>query len=561
MSKRSNPRSGGRLVVDALRHHRVDRVFCVPGESYLEVLDALYDVSNEISLISCRHENGAGNMAEAYGKLTGQPGICIVTRGPGACNASIAVHSAYQDSTPMVMVVGQVPRPLQGREVQQEVDLEAMFAPLAKWAVEVKNADEIPDIMARAFHVALSGRPGPVVVALPVDVSVEQSEAADVAPIAVTGAQPTADDMERLRGLLEEAERPLILVGGRGWSRAARQGIAAFAEANGLPVCCGFRRHDIFDNSHSHFVGELGNDPDPGLETRVKEADLIIALGTRINSSTTQNFALIEAPRPKQTLVHVYPDAALLGRVYEPALAIHADVAEFITAALDMDPVDDSRWHAWTTAARRDYEASLTPPRYDGALDLGQVMIELGRLLTPDAIVTLDAGNYSSWPRQFLQYGGGRRILSPATVGAMGYGVPAAVMAKIVAPERMVVGCIGDGGWGMTGQELATAVQYGAAPILLVFNNRMFGTIRAHQERRHPERVIGTDLVNPDFADLARCHGAHGEVVEETAEFGPAFERALASGKAAVIELRADPEVANTRTTLTALREVGLRSG
>ena len=558
MSKRRKSRSGGRLVVDALRVHGVDRVFCVPGESYLEVLDALYDVSNEVSLISCRHEGGAGYMAEAYGKLTGQPGVCIVTRGPGACNASIAIHSATQDSTPMVMIVGQVPRPFKGREIQQEVDLEAMFQPLAKWATEVKTVDEIPDVMARAFHVARSGRPGPVVVALPVDVSVEASAAVDVAPIAVVGARPRAADLERLRALLEAAEMPLVLVGGRGWNRATRSGLVAFAEANGLPVCCAFRRHDIFDNGHPNFVGEVGNDPDPGLESRVKEADLIIALGTRLNSSTIQNFTLIEAPRPKQTLVHIHPEAAVLGRVHETDLAIHAGIAEFVAAALEIKPVDSGPWRASTTVARRDYERSLTPPRYDGALDLGQVMVELGERLTPDAIVTLDAGNFSGWPRQFLRYGGGRRLLSPAAVGAMGYGVPAAVMAKIVAPNRMVVGCVGDGGWGMTGQELATAVQYGAAPILLVFNNAMFGTIRAHQERYHPERIIGTDLVNPDFAALARCHGAHGEVVEETADFGPAFDRALASGKAAVIELRTDPDVATTRTTLTALREAAL---
>jgi acetolactate synthase-1/2/3 large subunit len=559
MSKQIKKRSGGRLVVDALRVHGVDRVFCVPGESYLEVLDALYDVSNEVSLISCRHEGGAGYMAEAYGKLTGQPGVCIVTRGPGACNASIAVHSATQDSTPMVMVVGQVPRPFKGREIQQEVDLEAMFAPLAKWAIEVKSVDEIPDVMARAFHVARSGRPGPVVVALPVDVSVEVSEAVDVIPIAVVGTQPKVVAIERFRTLLQTAQRPLVLVGGRGWNRSTRNGLVAFAEANGLPVCCAFRRHDIFDNAHPNFVGEVGNDPDPELEKRVKEADLIIALGTRLNSSSTQNFTLIEAPRPRQTLVHVHPDAAVLGRVHETDLAIHAGIAEFVAAALEMTPVDGGRWRASTSVARQDYESSLTPPRYDGALDLGEVMIQLGERLTPDAIVTLDAGNFSGWPRQFLQYGGGRRLLSPAAVGAMGYGVPAAVMAKIVAPGRMVVGCIGDGGWGMTGQELATAVQYGAAPILLIFNNAMFGTIRAHQERYHPERIIGTDLVNPDFAGLARCHGAHGEVVKETAEFGPAFDRALASGKAAVIELRTDPNVANTRTTLTALREAALR--
>ena len=372
MSKRIKPRSGGRLVVDALRVHGVDRVFCVPGESYLEVLDALYDVSNEVSLISCRHEGGAGYMAEAYGKLTGQPGVCIVTRGPGACNASIAVHSATQDSTPMVMVVGQVPRPFKGREIQQEVDLEAMFAPLAKWATEVKSVDEIPDVMARAFHVARSGRPGPVVVALPVDVSVEASEAADVAPIAVVGTQPKAVEIERFRALLQAAQRPLVLVGGRGWNRATRNGLVAFAEANGLPVCCAFRRHDIFDNAHPNFVGEVGNDPDPGLEKRVKEADLIIALGARLNSSTIQNFTLIEAPRPKQTLVHVHPDAAVLGRVHETDLAIHAGIAEFVAAALDMAPVDGGRWRA-SRAARAERRAPHSRPPPCGRSRCGAV--------------------------------------------------------------------------------------------------------------------------------------------------------------------------------------------
>ncbi len=553
MPDRAAPRTGGRLIADALRVHGVETVFCVPGESYLEIMDALYDVSGDIALISCRHEHGAANMAEAYGKLTGRPGVCMVTRGPGACNASIGAHTAFQDSTPMVLLVGQVRRGHMGREAFQEVDFRHMYAPLAKWVTQVERAEQLPEVMARAFRTAVSGRPGPVVLALPEDMLREAADVADGAAYRCVRAHPDPADLERLRRRLAGAERPVMIIGGGGWTDEARDGILAFAEAHGLPTCTSFRRHDLFDNSHACFVGELGLGPNPALVKRVKEADVLLVVGARLGEMTTQGYTIVEAPTPRQSLIHVHASAEELGRVFEPALAIQSGMAEFVEAARALDPVDGTRWREWAAGARRDYEDNRRPPAFDGALDLGRVMTELNERLSPDAIVTVDAGNFSGWAQRYLAFGGGRRFLG-ATSGAMGYGVPAAVAAKIAMPERMVVACVGDGGFGMTGQELLTAVLYGVDPVILVFNNAMYGTIRMHQERDHPGRVIGTDLASPDFAALAVAYGAHGETVERTEDFAPAFERALGSGKAAVIELRMDPDVINTRTTLTALR-------
>ncbi len=558
MPDRAAPRTGGRLVADALRVHGVQTVFCVPGESYLEIMDALYDVSGDISLISCRHEHGAANMAEAYAKLTGRPGVCMVTRGPGACNASIGAHTAFQDSTPMVLLVGQVRRGHMGREAFQEVDYRHMYAPLAKWVTQVERAEQLPEVMARAFRTAVSGRPGPVVLALPEDMLCEAADVADTAPHEAERAHPDAADLERLRRRLAGAERPVMIVGGGGWTDGARDGILAFAEAHGLPTCCSFRRHDLFDNTHACFVGELGLGPNPALVKRVKEADVLLVVGARLGEMTTQGYTIVEAPKPKQTLIHVHAGAEELGRVFEPALAIQSGMAEFVEAARALAPVDGTRWREWAAGARRDYEDNRRPPAFDGALDLGGVMTELNERLPRDAIVTVDAGNFSGWAQRYLAFGGGRRFLG-ATSGAMGYGVPAAVAAKIARPGRMVVACVGDGGFGMTGQELLTAVLYGVNPVILVFNNAMYGTIRMHQERDHPGRVIGTDLASPDFAALAVAYGAHGETVERTEDFAPAFERALGSGKAALIELRMDPDVINARTTLTALRDAAAK--
>jgi acetolactate synthase I/II/III large subunit len=557
-SNASSSRTGGRLVVDSLRAHGVDTAFCVPGESYLEVLDAFHDAANDIKLVTCRHENGAANMAEAYGKLTGKAGVCLVTRGPGACNASIGVHTAFQDSTPMVLLVGQVPSTQIGREALQEVDFRWMFGPVAKWVDQVRHVDEIPAVMARAFRAAVSGRPGPAVVALPEDLLREASEAPEVGPYRVVQVFPDMPRMARLRALLDKAERPVMMVGGSGWTLRGRGNIQAFADANNLPTCCSFRRHDIFDNTHRCFIGEFGLDASPALAERVRNSDLLLVVGARLGQVTTMGYKLLDEPQPRQTLIHVHADIDEPGRVFQPSLAVHAGMTEFAEAAERLEPVDGGRWKDWATDARREYEENITPAADGAVLDMGAIMMALRERLAPDAIVVTDAAITSVWPQRFLLYGAGRRLLAP-TSGAMGYGVPGAVMAKIVAPERQVVALVGDGCFGMTGQELATAAACGAAPVIIVLNNGIYGTIRLHQERRHPGRVVATNLTNPDFAALAEAYGGFGAVVERTDDFVPAFENALASGKAAVIDVRIDPEIITPRTTITALRQAATK--
>jgi acetolactate synthase-1/2/3 large subunit len=547
--------SGGQLVVAALRAHGVDMAFSVAGESYLEVLDALYDTP-DIRLVTCRQEGGAAFMAEAYGKLTGKPGVVLVTRGPGACNAAIGVHTAFQDSTPMVVLVGQVARHQIDREAFQEVDFRKMYAPLAKWVAQIDLAERVPELMNQAFQVATSGRPGPVVLALPEDMLRERAAAAVVGPYRPVRAHPGGADLAELRRLLAAAERPIMLVGGGGWSDAACAQIAAFADKNRLPVCCSFRRQDIVDNRLAVFVGDLGTGAAPSLVARVKQADLVLAVGARIGEITSQSYAVLGIPDPGTVLIHVHPAAEELGRVFRPTLAIQSGVGEFAAAAAALDPIAAPRWDGWSRAARAEYEAGLLPsPAVSGGmLDLGRVMTWLRERLPDDAIVASDAGNFSGWPNRFLCYRRPGRQLGP-TSGAMGYGVPAAVAAKLVHPERLVVGFCGDGGFMMTGQELATAALEGTGPIILLFNNAMYGTIRMHQERRFPGRVVGTTLKNPDFMALAKAYGAFGATIARTEDFAPAFEEAAASRRTAIIELQTDPEHITTRTTLTALRQ------
>ena len=548
------PRSGGQLVVAALRAHRVDMAFSVAGESYLEVLDALYDAP-EIRLVTCRQEGGAAFMAEAYGKLTGKPGVLLVTRGPGACNASIGIHTAFQDSTPMVVLVGQVSRQQIDREAFQEVDFRRMFGPLAKWVTQIDVAERVPELLNQAFQVATSGRPGPVVIALPEDMLRDEASTAIVGPYRPVRANPGAEDMAELRRLLATAERPVVLVGGSGWTDAACADIANFAQANDLPVCCSFRRQDIVDNRLPCFIGDLGTGAAPALVSRIKAADLVLGVGARIGEITSQSYTLMGLPSTGKILIHVHPSAEELGRVFRPTLAIQSGMPEFAAAAAALAPIAGARWQGWQREARAEYEAGLVPTRPVPMppLDLGRVMVWLRERLPDDAIVTSDAGNFSGWPNRFLQYRRPGRQLGP-TSGAMGYGVPAAVAATLVHPDRLVVGFAGDGGFMMTGQELTTALAEGAAPIILLFNNGMYGTIRMHQERRFPGRVIGTNLKNPDFVALARAYGGFGETVSRTEEFAPAFDEAVASKKAAIIELRMDPEMITTRTTLSAIR-------
>jgi acetolactate synthase-1/2/3 large subunit len=545
--------SGGQLVVASLKAHGVEMAFSVAGESYLEVLDALYDAP-EIHLVTCRQEGGAAFMAEAYGKLTGKPGVLLVTRGPGACNAAIGLHTAFQDSTPMVVLVGQVARHQIDREAFQEVDFRKMYAPLAKWVTQIDMTERVPELLNQAFQVATSGRPGPVVVALPEDMLREEAAAAPVGPYRAVRAHPGAADLAELRRLLAAADRPIVLVGGSGWTDAACADIAKFLAANDLPACCSFRRQDIVDNRLPHYLGDLGTGAAPTLIARVKAADLVLAIGARIGEITSQSYSLLGIPDPGKTLIHIHAAAEELGRVFRPTLAIQSGMPEIAAALAALDPVKP-RWGEWRQAARAEYEAGLLPSKLTDtpALDLGQVMTWLRDRLPDDAIITSDAGNFSGWPNRFLQYRRPGRQLGP-TSGAMGYGVPAAVAAKLARPNSIVVGFCGDGGFLMTGQEIATSLAEGPGPIILIFNNAMYGTIRMHQERRFPGRVSGTNLKNPDFPALARAYGAFTAQVARTEEFAPAFEEAIAAKRAAIIELKMDPEMITTRTTLSALR-------
>jgi acetolactate synthase-1/2/3 large subunit len=550
-------RSGGQILVDQLLIHGTDTAFCVPGESYLEVLDALHDAAPRIKLINARHEGGAANMAEAYGKLTGKPGICLVTRGPGACHASVGVHTAFQDSTPMILLVGQVGRDMADREAFQEIDYRQMFGPVAKWAAQIDRAERIPEYLSRAFHVATSGRPGPVVLALPEDMLTDRVAVADGERYTPAWPQANPADLPKVRRLIEQAQRPLLLVGGPDWSDEASARIVEFAEASNIPACCAFRRQDAFDNTSRVYAGDLGTSGPPALIKRAKEADLLIVVGARLGEMTTQGYTIMDAPEPRQKLVHIHADADELGRVYRPTVAIQATSDSFAALAATMAPVDGKRWAAWTEQARADYLESLEPTPYNGAFDYGRALADLRDSLPRDMIVTVDAGNHTGWAQRYLTYRRPGRQIGP-TSGAMAYAVPAAVAAKLVHPERLVIAFMGDGGFMMCGQEMSTAVQYGANVICIVANNQMYGTIRMHQEREHPARVVGTDLVNPDFAEFGRVLGCHGERVERTDEFAPALDRAIRSGKPAVIELRTDPELVSTRTTITALREAAL---
>lgn len=561
------------MIVDALQLHGVDTIFGVPGESYLPVLDALHEHKNNTSHIKApirfiinRQEGGSAYMAEAYGKLTGKPGICFVTRGPGATNASIGVHTAYQDSTPMILFIGQVGNDFVEREAFQEIDYRRMYGQMAKWVAQIDRADRVHEYVARAFQIATSGRPGPVVLALPEDMLsqlVPNEKIPAMRHYQPVQASASGQQIDELTLRLAKSQRPIVILGGGGWNKAACINIQRFAELQNIPIACAFRFQDLFDNQHPNYIGDVGIGINPKLADRIRQADLVIAIGPRLGEMTTSGYSILEAPVPKQSLIHIHSDALELGRVYQADMLINSGMPQIAVALAGLPKVGN--WQLSVEQGRADYEANQTeaPIFRDGTqpLNLWQVVQELRAQIPADTIITNGAGNHTTWAHRYYRYGMMRTQLAP-TSGAMGYSVPSGIAAKITYPDRTVVTFAGDGEFMMNGQELATAAQYGAGVVVLLFNNGMYGTIRMHQEREFPNRQVGTELHNPDFAALARAYGGSGEVVTHTAEFAPALQRALAFSREkklpALIELRYDGNLITPGATLEAIRNTAL---
>jgi acetolactate synthase-1/2/3 large subunit len=554
MRGKDNLRSAAEVLVDQLRIHGVKHVFCVPGESYLAVLDAFHD--SDLSVTVCRQEAGAAIMAESIGKVTGRPGVCFVTRGPGATNAAHGIHIARQDSSPIVMFVGQVARDTREREAFQELDYRAVFGSMTKWVTEIDDPARVPELVSRAFHTAANGRPGPVVIAIPEDMLVERIAVDDAPPFTAIETSPGAAEMQKFAELLGGARAPMVILGGSRWSQQACDRIAAFAKKYALPVCTTFRRGHLFDQTHPCYAGDLGIGPNPKLVERIKSSDLVISLGGRLGELPSQQYTLFDIPGPQLPFVHVHPGAEELGRVYSPNLAIHATPTAF-TAALESltfarAPAGDAK------TAHAEYLAwTEQPTEQPGAVNFGTVMVWLRENLAPDAIICNGAGNYSAWIHRFFRFRRFGQQVAPVS-GSMGYGVPAAVAMKRLYPERQVVCIAGDGDFLMNGQEFATAVQYDLPFTTIVFDNGMYGTIRMHQEREYPGRISATDLRNPDFAAYARAFGGFGVAVERTEDFPKAFRDAAASGKPAIIRLVIDPEAITPGTTLAEIRAKAL---
>jgi acetolactate synthase-1/2/3 large subunit len=553
MRANDGTRTAAEVLIDALVINGVRHAFCVPGESYIAALDAFYD--RDIALTVCRHESGAAIMAETCGKMTGRPGICFVTRGPGATNASAGIHIARQDSTPLIVFVGQIAREMREREAFQELDYRAVFGSIAKWATEIDDPTRIPELLSRAFYTATSGRPGPVVIALPEDMLTERISVPDAPPCEPVETWPGATDMSRLQKLLWAAKRPIVLLGGSRWSAAAAAAVERFAERFALSVVTTFRRAHLFHPAHPCYAGDLGIGPNPKLLARVKGADLVVLIGGRLGELPSQAYTLFDIPAPRQTLVHVYPGAEELGRVYRPHLAINATPCAFAAALEGVEPPAALPWRDETAIAHADFlawtdKATVVP----GAVNLGEIIVALRDKVPADAVICNGAGNFSVWVHRYWRYGGYGTQLAPIS-GSMGYGVPAAVGMKRLAPERTVIAFAGDGDFLMTGQEFATAVQYELPVIIIVVDNGMYGTIRMHQERHYPGRVVGTGLLNPDFAGYARVFGGYGAMVEKTADFFPAFDAARKSGKPAILHLKVDPEALTPAMSLSAIRE------
>ncbi len=572
MTSTTTSRLAGHVLVEALIAQGVTTAFGVPGESYLAVLDGFHEHRDRIRFIACRQEGGAAFMAEAQGKLTGRPGICFVTRGPGATNASIGLHTAFQDSTPMILFVGQVASVQRDREAFQEIDYRQMFGPgtlgLAKWVGEVHSADRMPEYVSRAFHTALQGRPGPVVLVLPEDMLTTLTAAAVLPYVEPAIAWPAPGALRDLRSMLLEAQRPFVIAGGGGWTAQACAALQRFAESWNLPVGCAFRFQDLFDNRHANYAGDVGIGINPKLAARVRDADLLLAIGPRLGEMTTNGYTLIEAPQARQRLVHIHSGAEELGRVYAADLKMLASMASAAKALETLAPPPVLPWGAWTSQAHADYEANHAAPPV-APLDMAVVVKTITARVHADTIYTNGAGNFSGWLHRYVRYAalhqGGRTQLAP-TSGAMGYGVPAAVAASLLEPDRTVINIAGDGDFLMTGQELATATGYGAGRgkgklIFIVVDNGTYGTIRMHQERDYPGRVSGSDLFNPDFAALARAYGFAAECITRTAEFEAAFGAALERMHPTLLHLKLDADVSTTRTTLSAIRNAAHRRG
>lgn len=549
-------RTGGQILVDQLKIQGVDHVFCVPGESYLAVLDALYD--SDIQVTVCRQEGGAAMMADAYGKLTGKPGICFVTRGPGATNASAGVHIARQDSTPMILFVGQIDRGMREREAFQELDYRAVFGTMTKWATEIDDAHRIPEMVSRAFTVAVNGRPGPVVMALPEDMLVDVVETRDAPAHQVHEPEPSEQGIDAVTRLINVAKAPIVIAGGSRWDETASRALVDLAEAYALPIATTFRRQDLFPNMHPNYVGDLGVGVNPKLVEMVKKSDLIILLGDRLSEMASQSYTLLDIPVPQQALVHVHPDPLELGRVYQATIAINAGPGRFLSALLRKQKAhSQTRDRQWVTNANTDYRRwSDTPTEVPGTFNLGAALCLLRDAVPAETVIANGAGNYSSWLHRFWRHQSFGSQLAP-TSGSMGYGVPAGVAASRLDPGRRVIIVAGDGCFLMHGQEFATAVQYSLPIVVIIVDNGMYGTIRMHQEREYPERVIGTSLTNPDFAAYARAFGGHGERVERTEEFMEAFNRAVASGKPAILHCIENPEALTPTKSLSAIRHEG----
>ena len=546
-------KTGGQLIVEALKANGVERISCVPGESYLAVLDALYD--SGIDVFVCRQEGGAAMMADCWGRLTGQPGICMVTRGPGATNASAGLHIARQDSIPMILFIGQVQRDAREREAFQEVEYRRAFTEFAKWVGEIDDARRIPEFVTRAFAVATSGRPGPVVLTLPEDMLVEEVEAPAAQAYMPVEAHPGPSQMQALEAMLKESQRPMFILGGTRWSEQAVADIQAFASRFKVPVGCSFRRQMLFDHLHPSYAGDVGIGINPALAKEIKDSDLLVLVGARMSEMPSSSYTLIDIPYPAQKLVHVFPDPEELGRIYRPDLAICAAPAEFAAALKDLEPPAAPLWAERKSAMHDAYLKWSTPPQNGpGPVQMGPIMDWIEANTADDTIFCNGAGNYATWVHRFHRFRKYNTQAAP-TSGSMGYGLPAAVAAKQLFPEREVICFAGDGCFMMHGQEFITAVRYQLPIITVLVNNGTYGTIRMHQEREYPGRVSATDLVNPDFVAFAKAYGGHGELVEKTADFAGAFERARASGKPAIIEVKLDPEAITPTRTLTQIRE------